>query len=216
MVRKLALVGVLAAALAAPARSEAQFGIGARIGYAFGVGDVGGDSGGSLKMSDWISGQIPVQVDLMFHVIPGLSVGPYFSYGFGRVGGDLKDQVCDMVGVDCSSSIMRLGVQGTYTLPPPIPLWVGVGIGYEWSKLTAEGGGESGDIKFHGMELLNLQVGADFLATPVLRFGPFLMMSMGRYSDAESSGALSGISMSIPDKKVHEWFEVGVRGMFDL
>ncbi len=216
MLRKLLLVAAAAAVLAGPARSEAQFGIGARIGYAFGAGDVGGGSGGSLKMSDWISGQIPLQVDVMFHVIPGLSVGPYFSYGFGRVGGDLKNQVCDMSGVDCSSSIMRVGAQATYTLPPPLPIWVGAGIGYEWSKLTAEGGGESGDIKFHGMELLNLQAGLDFMASPAFRVGPFVMMSLGRYSTMESTGVLAGVATSIPDKKMHEWFEIGVRGMFDL
>lgn len=214
MLRRLAMVGLVAAALAAPGRSEAQFGVGARLGYAFGLGDVGGDAGGTLKMSDWISGQIPVQVDLMFHVIPGLSVGPYFSYGFGRVGGDL-DRACS-AGVDCTASNMRLGAQATYTLPPPLPFWVGVGIGYEWSKVELSGGGQSGEVKFRGMELLNLQAGMDFLATPILRFGPFAMLSMGRYSTAESTGALAGPSTSIPEKKVHEWLQIGVRGMFDL
>lgn len=213
MVRKLLLAAAAVAVLAGPVRSEAQVGIGARIGYAFGVGDVGGDPSGTLKMSDWISGQIPLQLDVMFHVIPGLSVGPYVSYGFGRVGGELKNQVCDMTGVDCSSSDVRLGVQATYTLPPPLPFWVGAGIGYEWSKLTAEGGGESIDVKFRGWEVLNLQGGLDFLASPLLRVGPFMMLSLGRYDHGSASGFGGG---SIETKKMHEWIEIGVRGMFDL
>lgn len=216
MLRKLLLVAAVAAVLVGPARSEAQVGLGARIGYAFGMGDVGGDPAGNLKMSDFIEAQIPLQVDLMFHVVPGLSIGPYFSYGFGRTGGD-TDDVCSLSGVDCTASIMRLGAQVTYTLPPPLPLWVGAGIGYEWSKLKVEGGGESGEIKFRGMELINLQVGADFLATPALRFGPFAMLSLGRYSNADATGAFSGgAEASIPDKKLHEWLEIGLRGMFDL
>ena len=63
------------------------------------------------------------------------------------------------------------------------------------------------------MEWLNLQAGVDFLATPVLRFGPFVMLSLGRYDEGELTGFGSG---SIDDKKMHQWFEIGVRGMFDL
>ena len=51
----------------------------------------------------------------------------------------------------------------------------------------------------------------DFMATPVLRFGPFVMLSLGR----SGSGDL-GAFASIRDEKVHEWIEIGFRGMLDL
>ncbi len=209
MLRKLLLVAAAAAVLAGPARSEAQIGIGARIGYAFGTGDVAADSTGTVKMSDWNKAQIPIQVDLMFHVIPGLSIGPYFSYGFGQTGGDL-DRACSATGMDCSTSVIRLGAQATYTLPPPLPIWVGAGLGYEWNRVDTGGQGE---FTVRGWEFLNLQAGLDFLATPVLRFGPFIMLSLAQYDTGEVTGFGSG---SIQDKKIHEWFEIGVRGMFDL
>jgi hypothetical protein len=209
MVRKLLLVAVAVAALGGPARSEAQVGLGARIGYAFGTGDVAADSAGTTKMSDWTKAQIPIQVDLMFHLVPGLSIGPYFSYGFGRTGGDLDD-ACSLTGRDCSTSVIRLGGQVTYALPPPLPFWFGAGLGYEWNKVDTDGEGE---ITVRGVEWLNLQAGVDFLATPVLRFGPFVMLSLGRYDEGELTGFGSG---SIDDKKMHQWFEIGVRGMFDL
>jgi hypothetical protein len=206
MLRKLLLVVAAAAVLAGPQRSEAQVGIGARIGYAFGTGDVLADEFGTLKMSDYTKAQIPIQVDLMFHVIPGLSIGPYFSYGFGQTGGQLDD-TCRATGLDCSTSVIRLGAQLTYTLPPPLPLWVGAGLGYEWNRLDS--GNSTSTVK--GIELLNLQAGLDFMATPMLRFGPFVMVSFGRYG----SGDL-GAFASIRDEKIHEWIEIGFRGMLDL
>ncbi len=206
MLRKLLLVMAAAAVLAGPARSEAQIGIGARIGYAFGTGDVLGDQFGTLSMSDYTKAQIPIQVDLMFHVIPGLSVGPYFSYGFGQNGGMLDDS-CRATGLDCSTSVIRFGGQATYTLPPPLPVWVGAGIGYEWNRLDASGTHST----VRGFELLNLQGGIDFMATPVFRVGPFIMLSLGRYD----SGDLSDFG-SIQSEKMHQWIEIGFRGMFDL
>ncbi len=206
MLRKLLLVAVAAAVLAGPQRSEAQVGIGARIGYAFGTGDVLADEFGTLKMSDYTKGQIPIQVDLMFHVMPGLSIGPYFSYGFGQNGGDLDDS-CRATGLDCSTSVMRLGAQLMYTLPPPLPLWVGAGLGYEWNKVDADGA----ESTVRGIEFLNLQGGFDLMATPAFRIGPFVMLSLGRYG----SGDLGGFG-TIRDEKFHQWIEVGLRGMLDI
>ena len=206
MLRKVMLVAAVAVVLAGPQRSEAQIGIGARIGYAFGTGDVLADEFGTLKMSDYTKAQVPIQVDLMFHVVPGLSIGPYFSYGFGRIGGEFDD-VCSASGLDCSTSVIRLGGQVTYTLPPPLPLWVGAGLGYEWNRLDAGGT----DATVRGFELLNLQLGLDFMATPVLRFGPFVMLSLGRYD----SGDIGEFGI-IRDEKMHQWIEIGFRGMLDL
>ncbi len=209
MVRRLLLVAAAAAVLGGPARSEAQVSLGARIGYAFGTGDVAGSSLDRVKMSDYTKAQIPLQVDLMFRLVPGLSIGPYFSYGFGQTGGDL-DEECSLSGLDCSTSVMRLGGQLMYALPPPLPLWVGAGLGYEWNKVDTDGAGE---LEVRGVEWLNLQAGLDFMATPVFRFGPFVMLSLGRYDKGEVSGFGSS---SLDDKKMHQWLEIGLRGMFDL
>lgn len=209
MVRRLLMVAAAVAVLAGPAKPEAAVGLGARIGYAFGTGEVAGDSLGTTDMSDYTKAQIPIQVDLMFQLMPGLAVGPYFSYGFGRTGGDL-DRECSFTGRDCSTSVTRLGAQLTYTLPPPLPFWFGAGLGYEWNKVDTDGGGE---LTVRGVEWLNLQAGVDFLASPVFRFGPFVMLSLGRYDEGEFSGFGSA---DIEDKKMHQWIQIGVRGMFDL
>ncbi|ACG75048.1 LigA [Anaeromyxobacter sp. K] len=214
--RRIVTLGAVLAALLLPTASSAQVSLGLRLGYAWGLGDVGGGGGDKLKMSDWVDGQVPIQVDALFRVTPDLAVGPYFSYGFARAGGDLKS-TCDVSGVDCSAYVMRLGVEGIYTLPRAGTLapWLGLGIGYEWNRLKAEGGGENLTMKWKGVEWLNLQAGMDFFVAPQLRTGPFLMLSLGRYDKGDASGVISG-GGSINDKKFHEWLQVGWRGQFDL
>ncbi|BDG02702.1 outer membrane beta-barrel protein [Anaeromyxobacter oryzae] len=199
--RKLAILTVALAALAVPSLSHAQVSLGLRLGFA----PVGGDAMKDLKMSDGIKSQIPIQLDAIYNLNKNVGLGGYFSYGLGQTASD----ACG-TGVSCSASVMRLGVQGTYTLDPmgQATPWAGVGIGYEWAKVS--GGGETLTLK--GFEFLNLQVGADFAVAPQLAVGPYLGMSVGQYSDAE----ISGTSASIPDKSTHEWFQVGVRGKFDL
>ncbi len=213
--RKLATIAA-AALLLAPVASRAQVILGARLGYAFGMGDAGAN-GGTLHMSDWTKSQVPVQFDVLFKVVPTLAIGPYFSYGWAQTGGDLKD-MCDFTGVDCSASIMRLGVEAMFTVPQPGPFkpWIAAGMGYEWSKVHVSAPGGSGDLKLSGWEFLNVQVGGDFKVTPLFRIGPFAQLSFAQYSKADATGDIVSGEPDIPSKKIHEWFQIGVRGAFDL
>jgi hypothetical protein len=216
--RKLAIL-TAAALLLAPAASHAQVVLGARLGVAVGMGDVGGGYGDSLAMSDWTRGQVPLQLEMLFKATPQLAIGPYFSYGWARLGHDLESQVCDVPGIACSASIVRLGVEALYTIPQrgQFEPWLGFGLGYEWSKLHASGAGVSGEIKFSGLEFLNLQVGGDFKVSRRFGLGPFMKLAFARYSNADATGDFSGMGPTdIPDEKVHEWLEIGVRGAFDL
>ncbi len=215
MARKLATL-TAAVLLLAPAASRAQVLLGARLGYAFGGGDVGNFSSGSIHMSDWTKSQVPVQFDLLFKVAPSLAIGPYASLAWAQPGGDLQD-LCDSAGMDCNATIMRLGVEAMFTVPQPGPFkpWFGAGLGYEWSKVHTTGGGASGDRTLGGFEFLNLQAGGDLKIAPLFRIGPFVQLSLAQYSSVDSSGGWGDLN-HIPSKKVHEWFQIGVRGMFDL
>lgn len=218
MMRRFVWVGAVLMALIVPSLASAQVSLGARLGYAFGMGDVGADTGGStLKMEDWSDGQVPVQVDVMFRLLPGLAIGPYFSYGFGFTSGDLDTEVCDVSDVDCSARNMRLGLQATYSLPAAVGFapWAGIGTGYEWNKLDIETPAGDGELEVRGWEIVNLQLGADF-ATPLVRVGPFVMLSVGRYGEGDSSGFGVTGGGDIEEKKIHEWLQIGIRGMFDL
>jgi outer membrane protein W len=216
--RKVAMLAVAVAALSLPTASRAQVSLGLRAGYGLPMGSA--DKG--EKLSDGMKSQIPLQVDALYKVMPNLGVGLYFAYGFAQQGSTFKDACTG--GVDCSLSAMRLGVQAQYAFDKlglgAFEPWVGAGLGYEWGSLKAKYQGQKVvDASFDGFEFLNLQVGGDYRLNPSFAVGPFLMMSIGQYGNAKiTSDVLPAMNQSgsIQDKTVHEWFQFGLRGKFDI
>lgn len=191
--RKLAMTVVLAA-LFVPTLASAQLTLGARLGYAFPMGEIGE----GLKLGDAYSSQIPLQLDVGFKVTPALTLGGYFGFGFAQV-----DEDCG----DCSGRVYRVGAQLEYTFKSAsMAPWVGAGIGYEWASITDD----DAELKFSGFEYLNLQGGLDWRVGGKAMVGPFALVSFGRYStfaDEDIPGEA---------KTFHQWFQIGVRGQFDL
>jgi hypothetical protein len=194
---------VLAALVVLPLSAQAQFTLGARLGYGFGMGDVGG----TLSMGDWVKSQVPLQLDALYRVAPNVAVGAYFSRAFGQLGGDVNT-ACDMFGSDCSGRLTRLGAQATYSFAAQqMAPWIGAGLGYEWNTLEENGVA----LTFKGFEL-NLQAGTDFKVNEQFSVGPYLLLAVGQYSDA----TLDGQDAGTVDKKMHQWLNFGIRGKFDL
>ncbi|ABS24789.1 outer membrane beta-barrel protein [Anaeromyxobacter sp. Fw109-5] len=197
--------------LAVPFTSHAQVSLGLRLGYAPALGDAAKDA----KMSDGVKSQIPIQLDAGYKLTPKLSLGGYASYGFGQ-SGDEFDAYCD--GADCSTRVVRVGVQGLYTFDAigRLQPFAGVGAGYEWGSLTAEAGGQEATLSYRGFELLNLTAGADYAVSPQFAIGPYLGFSVGRYSNVSMDLGAEEISGEIDDQAMHEWLQLGIRGRFDL
>ena len=84
--RKLLTCLFAVAALSAPAAAHAQISLGLRLAYAPSFGDAVEDG----ELSDGVRSQIPVQVDAMYRLNPSVSLGGYFSYGFGQVGNEIE------------------------------------------------------------------------------------------------------------------------------
>jgi hypothetical protein len=105
-------------------------------------------------------------------------------------------------------------VQGVYTFADvkPFTPWAALNVGYERAAVSLSGGA-SGDTSASGYEI-GLTVGGDYKVAPQFAVGPFLGFSAGQYTSVSASGDFGG-APSI-DKKLHEWFQVGVRGTFDL
>jgi len=203
--RKLLMLGSLMALLV-PTASHAQFSLGLRLGYAPAMGDAAKDA----PLSDIVKSQIPIQLDAMYKVTPDISAGLYFSYGISQLNSDVKD-ACDAVGVSCSASNIRVGIQGAYAfnqVKAPLVPWAGVGVGYELNTIKGEMGGVSDTATTSGIEFLNLQVGGDYKVNEKFAVGPYLLVTVAQYSKVESE--------SITDKGMHEWLSFGVRGKFDL
>jgi hypothetical protein len=217
----LALALVAVALIGAPsiARAETGFEGGLRLGYGIPLGE----AAEGADLSDVIGGQIPIWIDLGYRVIDPLFIGLYFQYGIGLVGGDLGD-ACDALDLDCSTSDMRLGVQGHYHISPTENLdpWVGLGIGYEWMGESVEGAGLTLDSTASGIEFLDLQAGLDISVAEHVKIGPFLSFSLGQYSSvsAECDGLQPACEMvgtrdgDIEETAMHEWLMIGVRGAY--
>lgn len=196
-------LSVVALAVLVPAAAQAQWSIGPRVGYALAMGDVDG----SMKMSDLTSGQVPIQLDLGYRIQDtALTIGGYLSYGFGSVAGITKDQ-CDLVGVSCSTSSLRLGAQMLYSFgdaKQQMDPWIGLGLGYDSLTFKAVS-----DATLSGAEFL-LQGGVDWKLSPQFNLGGFASYSLAQYSSVSGNGG----SGTLTDKKMHEWFTIGIRGSF--
>lgn len=181
--------------------------IGLRVGYGLPLGEAAKDA----KMSDAISGMIPIWLDLGYMVTPNIMVGLYGQYGLVMV----KD--CPS-GASCSGSDIRLGLQGQYHISPGQSLnpWVGLGIGYELTSFSIEAGGAEATTKYSGLEFVNIQGGADFKVADAIDVGPFVSFSLGQYSSAEVDTPLGKVDGDIKDKAMHQWLVLGVKGTFGL
>ena len=197
---------VAPAPAAAPARIDRPgFDLGLRLSYALPMGTVDGND----KLGDGVSSLIPLQVDALYRMNGQYAIGGYASYGFSFI----KDSFCGY-GASCSGSVLRVGVEGILRLAVPgrfIP-WVGAGIGYEWLKIKSSSGVSARTVTLSGFELITLQGGGELLTSSDLSVGPFVSLSFGQYRSSTANGYDSGLS----DRGFHEWFQIGIRGLFSL
>jgi outer membrane protein W len=200
------------------ALADTKIKLGLRLGYAIPSGKVFGDNntvGGqpltSTKLSDLVSGGVPIQLDAGYMVTDNILVGLYGQYAF------VSEKNCD-TGADCSAHDIRLGVQAQYHIMPDqfVDPWLGIGVGYEWLSDSESAGGVSQDTTLKGLEFLNLQGGADFQAASAFTVGPFLSLSLGQYASLSTSGPLANLSGSLDNKALHEWITIGAKGTFGL
>ncbi|HEX9307715.1 MAG TPA: hypothetical protein VF894_09510 [Anaeromyxobacter sp.] len=186
------LFAAAAFALAAPSLASAQAPyVGLRVGYGMPFGDI--SSGAAQR--DVITSGVPLQLDAGFKLGP-IDGGAYFSYGFAQ-----PESSCTG---SCSANVIRAGLQGSLhsEIRPGREVWAGVLAGYE--RLSAGGGSASG---WEG----GLQAGFDF-ASSTTGFGPFVSLTIGQFSSITEDGT----SASVPDKKFHGTFQLGVRGFFKI
>jgi hypothetical protein len=61
-----------------------------------------------------------------------------------------------------------------------------------------------------------VQVGADYAVSPALNVGPYVNVTLGRYSGYSASAAGMELDGDLEDKKLHQWISIGLRGQFNL
>jgi hypothetical protein len=181
------------------------FDLGLRLAYALPMGSLSE----GVDLGDAVSGVIPLQVDALYRINGRYAVGAYAGYGFAFI----KDAACGN-DASCSGSVLRLGVEGIvrFAVAGSFIPWVGAGLGYESLKVKASMGATSTTTNTSGFELLNLQGGGELVTAPDFAVGPFVSLSIGQYR----SISLNGTGVDIPNKGIHEWFQIGIRGVFSL
>ncbi|MCP3162421.1 outer membrane beta-barrel protein [Myxococcus qinghaiensis] len=209
------------------------FALGLSLGYGAPYGELGStteDAEETGKVSDLVTGVIPIQLEAGYFFNPNVYLGATFQYGIASLNTDESD--CEDQGgvsVTCSASQLRLGVNLAYhfNVTPKIDPWVSVGVGYEFLNTSVKGeqDGESITAKasVKGFEFIAAQVGLDYRISPKFSVGPFATVTAGQYSTAtvslESSEEIPGgeeleESEDFETKKIHGFIYGGVRAQY--
>lgn len=220
------LVSLSGTALAqSPPPGQTGLYLGARLGYGIPGGKVGSDGGGdntvSGNLSEGFTGMVPLALEVGYRVLPHLSLGATFQYGFAFINKDNAKDCGDCSGHDLSFGANVYLHAAPFTSADP---WIGLGVGYEslgWGGSTNElGSPASVSASLSGLQFLNLQLGLDFAASPQVTLGPYVGVAMGKYDSVSATATFQGQTMSasadITNTAVHEWFTLGVRGGFNL
>jgi hypothetical protein len=188
--------------------------VGLRTGYAIALGDAAQNS----KMSDYVSGAIPIWIDAGYRFAsPNLFVGAYFQYAIAFTAGSLST-ACSQSGVSCSANVVKYGIQAHYHIIPDgtFDPWVGLGIGMESANYSATANGQSGGGSLSGWDFVTIQAGGDYHLMPALAIGPFVNFSLGQYGNQSATVAGNSQSQSINQTAMHEWLTIGIRGVYDI
>ena len=192
--------GALAQTPPPPARTGFQMAI--RTGYSVPLGKVRQGA----NMSDTVSGQVPILLDIGGKLIPELFLGGYLGLAFGGPAGLSKDQ-CP----NCSAAGIHVGIEAQYHILPAgsVNPWIGYGLGFESLALT-----DNASVGWGGFQFARFMGGADFRINRIFGVGPFVDLAMGTYS--KQSTEIGGVTANedISETAVHQWLTFGVRFVF--
>jgi len=186
-----------------PARTGFQMDV--RTGYSIPMGKVANSrdftATESGKLSDVVSGQVPIIVSIGGKLIPELYLGGYLGLAFGGAADALS---CS----SCSSAGVRFGAEVQYHILPAALAnpWLGYGLGIE---SVAVGDGDH-SLGWGGFQFARFMGGVDFRLDRVFGIGPFVDLSLGNYSTISTGDQ----SVKITDTALHQWLTIGVRAVF--
>ncbi len=218
----LAVVAAVGSVSSTALAKESGFEFGGSLGYGFPWGRIfdpppGADTDGNLAVRNWVSGQIPLQVDIGYRINPQVFVGGYLGYGIGFVGDE-----CDDLNADCNAGDLRFGGELIYHFTPITEDnagWIGGGIGFESLRVEQKYDfGDSMEQTLTGFEFLNFQVGYDIAISDKFRLGPYAMLTVAQYAEASYEADYGDVKVrqsdDIDDKAMHGWVMFGVMGTF--
>jgi hypothetical protein len=164
--------------------------------------------GGASKMSDLVSLQVPVTVDIGGKPNKFVFIGGYVSFGFGLAAGALS-RTCDSANLDCRSASFRIGAQIHYAIAPDdfVNPWVGYGLGYT-SIVVGDDGQRT---TFRGFDFGHFMAGLDLRVSRTVGIGPFVDFTAGKYASRVLETQGHRIESDIGGRAFHYWVTVGPR-----
>ncbi len=190
--------------------------LGVRTGYGLPIGK----ADGGTAMGDLVNAMVPFWIDAGFRSTPYSYVGVFFEYGLDTLNTDAGKPLagCTAPNLNCSSSNIRVGLDLHLYFTPMSKFdpWLGVASGLEVTTFSASSGGVTNSIRALGIEYMNLQLGADWNATPWFALGPFVSISLDQYQTIDATIAGEMLSGAVADKTLHSWLLLGVRAVFDV
>lgn len=213
-----ALFAIAALAAAAPARADRDSGLALGIRAAYAVPFGGAVQGTDLNKLT--SGTSPLQLDVGWRFDRRWQAGGYLGYGFVRLADEANAALAAQGATDIDGhALMRLGLQGIYTILPDARFapWVGASVGYEWLRYaSATVAGKETEVGVRGFEA-GVQLGADYRLGPSFAVGPFAAFTVGQFRSKMTWVSGSGETASdVADKTIHEWLQLGIKGSFEL
>jgi hypothetical protein len=172
-----------------------------------------GDGAKDVAMSDVLSPQIPLLIDIGGKVIPELFLGAYFGAAGGVTAGTRKD-LCEANGGGCAVGRLNFGIEVVGHMMPrsQVDPWVGYGFGYEILGVGESTNGLIKGVGYGGLEFGRLMAGVDFRLTRVFGVGPFADLAIGQYSTVSVDGNSADVASE--KKAAHLWLTIGARFVF--
>lgn len=206
-----------AVAQEAVAEEKGKVDLGVSLGYAIPLG-LAAHATTNLTFSSVTSGAVPFGLDVNYRVAPMFAVGAYGQYAVGFLPEDTAN-FCDAANAECSVSSIRAGLQASYIAGfNGLETWAGLTLGVERMSLTTEGsGGEAGSILMT-LPDFGAKAGVTFEVSPVFALGPFVGLSMGRFSygSVHTPTETAHAHIRSEDRRFHQWLTLGLRGAFTL
>lgn len=205
--------------------------VGLRLGFSAAIGGVGDPTWTTLQANrsnqwgDYVSGLIPIWLDIGYRLTPHFYVGGFFQYDaalpnnntlcggqvYGYPLGDLSD---------CSGSDVIFGLAFRYHVRPDSPFapWFGAGVGYEIFSFRevyhVAGEANPFTMGVNGL-VAHLDFGFDYRPTSSLGVGPFVTLGLGRFSSCTYDWN-NRSDCSIANPALHALLMIGVRGDYAL
>jgi hypothetical protein len=210
-------LAVFAAGAASTASTHAaekpeQAGTGFSLRLRTGIGLPAGKVDGEHKLSDTYGVLVPFDLEAGYWVLPRLFVGARGAFGILTV----AEEACGAP-LECSAYDVRFGagVEYRFDVGGPFRKWASLGLGWEITRFGISANGGSASRVDSGPEYLRAEFGGDFPLGSELGVGPFIAASLGEYRTATLNQADgSSTTYSIEETEFHEWFLLGVRGVW--